>query len=531
MVLTYGLFLGKRELLLQILSIPVLTLMISTTMKIQLAINPFLSDLLTGFVKQETKKLNPNHCLQVDDVCTSAIGIQGGHWYLGNISSLGLIILERQSQYIGAYLCLCQALLVKYPLPNLLIGRVATIWTKAGSTMTAANLPISLQTQIIADGLLNNQFMRKLTQRYIIPLSHYKSSIHDDIDIEEVSSALKKGVAAIDIAQEAVKSDQQGVSKYISSKWAQKVVTGLSFSSFTSTSKRQSIDHKASTSTPKEDISEMTVIHMTTVLPLIRIWSIILPMSALSTPDMLPWKAISSLSFMDGAIDGFLGTAMYSLSLLNLSLDQYNKVFDAKNDIHLPSSNLSDKAHIKDIHASLCCLFAILKIALVGTDDDDLYDRNAPIPLHTCLKLIRCGKTLLAKIIKQYPFIAVDPSAEKLSERNFIQEDDKKRVKGVDNNEKSFMASFFSSMFGWSSNDSIQNDLQSKSGTLEPQSVVVLATAGNSFDMDSLSLFSCCRCVSSILTGNLLQTAVLPRCSMPINHMILLPNSGTTMAA
>jgi hypothetical protein len=483
-----------------LLTIPMLTCMTSVDMKLTIASSSSTHALMTIVGDDDSMLLERLHELSigVSHSVAFAVGIETGHWLLGNLSSCASDIFAVDGAQPGSrrvsFLNACRNLLHAYPLPNLLCGRQTTIWTKIGASLTAASVPIPLQRQILEDGLLMPSFLRMLIETYLqrIPSSALRVL---EADATEVSEALAAHRNALDMAQQSLQNLQQGS---FTSKWAKRLLQnmGISSPSLPNIFARETKPVAAAVTATDEMSEESSAalqhqqLDEDGLVALLKLWTTLLPLAALSPPDSIPWRAISSIAFSKQVSARLLGAAYHLLSKHDAKASLDNHVQSIKIADELISFGQSTSSRVRKpdgVLAALICLAATLKVALITTDDDELYrdhgaSRLPVLELSKLLVFVRLGKLILSKLIR-YQQQAGGSSIE----------DDKSKAKTTSSSPS--IMGFISSMFHSSASAAAADTLPDPTPTSAASSSLITQQPA----LASVQVFSIVKCFASCL--------------------------------
>jgi hypothetical protein len=439
----------QRIALRELFAVPAFTYMISTScLQSNIATAEILTILLTLF--NNTQLVLPPSPIPA---------FKSGQWLIGNLTSLCCFLpLDPKAstqmndndqreilhdQLLIDYLNLLLTLFIKFDVPGVWQGRRGVIWTREGTTLIAAAVPKPLQYQLLS--FCEGGNMKRLYQRCIAPLGNSSALLSPPgatgimkmspvvtpvegqsiyprkKDYTEVLEALNS--SGLKMARDSLLEQKETANSWLgSSKWATKMMKSVSkafntslFGSHEQAPSQNDVTAALKSSRAEPEFEEQEVMS-SPFLPndllastLCKIWSLLLPQAANSSPESICWKGLSVLCFSTPRCVNKL----WALAVRSSSSFSSSSIFASSEGepFHLTFPSLPTAGEIsmkRDLVPGVSnglevviSMTAILKIICIALDDSELYDRGIPLPLPHVLPYLRFLNNLLFRAIEE----------------------------------------------------------------------------------------------------------------------------------
>jgi hypothetical protein len=487
----------QRIALRELFAIPAFTYMISTScLQTNLATTEILTILLALF--NNTQLVLPP---------SPVPAFKSGQWLVGNITSLcSFLPLDPRvstqvddrrevlhDQLLMDYLTLLLSLFLKFDVPSVWQGRRGVIWTRENTTLIATAIPKPLQYQLLS--FCEGTNMRRLYERCIAPLGNSSAALSPSLsvagnlklsssssvspveghciyprkkDYAEVLEALNS--SGLKMARDSLIEQKEATNSWIGgSKWATKMMKSVSkaFNIFGSNEQAPSQTDVATAFKNSIAESELENEESSPFLPndllasaLCRLWSLLLPQAANSSPESVPWKGLSVLCFSTNSVSKLWGLAVRSSSSSSSSSSPFSSspssslaIFSSSSTdepLHLSFPSIPGEISMnRDVFPGLSnglevliSMTAIFKIICIALDDSELYDRGVPLPLPHVLPFLRFLNILLFKAIEDNPSFLLSELTAPHSSVGGGSSSSSDPLKSQYNSDKAFQLSF-----------------------------------------------------------------------------------------
>eukprot|EP01035_Chromulina_nebulosa_P020655 gene20655-26780_t len=139
-------------------------------------------------------------------------------------------------------------------------------------------------------------------------------------------------------------------------------------------------------------------------------------------------------------------------------------------------------------------IIASLKIALLYTDDMDLYTHHSPISLHLLVPLIKCMKILSYRIITSHPNIGKQEKTTDKSEIN-VHTSTASSIKLADSSVSSYFTDTFNSIFGTKNSKSDKNLDSNIDSNISAATTITVDNV-----IEQTRLYGTFKCLTSVLS-------------------------------